>query len=194
MVHSQAKVEHPVRQGMWGMFEVFVDTMVVCTIMSLTIILSGAWNSGVEGAALSVSAYASVYGAIGAKFVAVAILLFGITTQTGWFLYYDVLLRHALKDNIALKNKIITCFKVVYPLPGLITIFYTVQNGLPTGFVWKVTDFFCAVPTTLNLICVIAMSGVYFNLVKDYKARYMGIGTVDPGFKVFFEKNPSGMD
>ena len=80
---------------------------------------------------------------------------------------------------------------VIYPLPSLITIFYTVQNGLPTGFVWKITDFFCAVPTTLNILCVIAMSGVYFKLVKDYKARYMGIGTVDPNFKVFYEKDPN---
>lgn len=50
MVHSQAKVEHPVRQGLWGMFEVFVDTMCVCTIMSLAIIMSGVWSSGSEGA------------------------------------------------------------------------------------------------------------------------------------------------
>ena len=57
--------------------------MVVCTIMYLAIIMSGVWSSGVQGAALSVSAFGSVYGNIGAKFVAVAILLFGITTQTG---------------------------------------------------------------------------------------------------------------
>ena len=106
-------------------------------------------------------------------------------------MYYDVLLRHALKNNIALKNKIITGFKVIYPLPSLITIFYTVQNGLPTGFVWKITDFFCAVPTTLNILCVIAMSGVYFKLVKDYKACYMGIGPVDPNFQVVYEKDPN---
>lgn len=192
MVHSQAKVEHPVRQGLWGMFEVFVDTMVVCTIMSLAIILSGVWSSGLEGAALSVAAFDTAYGSLGSKFVGIAILLFGITTQTGWFMYYDVLLRHALKNNIALKNKIITVFKVIYPLPSLITVFYTVQNGLPTGFVWQITDFFCAVPTTLNIICVIAMSGVYLKLVKDYKARYMGIGSVDPNFKVFYEENPNG--
>lgn len=190
MVHSQAKVEHPIRQGMWGMFEVFVDTMIVCTIMSLVIILSGAWSSGLQGATLSVSAFATLYGSVGAKFVAIAILLFGITTQTGWFMYYDVLLRHALKDNISLKNKIITFFKVIYPLPSLFTVFYTVKNGLPTGFVWKITDLFCAVPTTLNIICVIALSGVYFKLFKDYKARYMGIGKVDPNFKVFYEEPP----
>lgn len=189
MVHSQAHTEHPVRQGLWGMFEVFVDTMVVCTVMSLAIIVSGQWNSGLEGAALSVSAFGTVYGDIGQKLVAICILMFGLTTQTGWFMYYDVLLRHALKNNIALKNKIITFFRVIYPLPSLLTIFYTVHYGLPTGTVWLVTDFFCAVPTTLNIICVIAMSGVYFKLVKDYKARYMGIGKVDPSFKVFYEED-----
>lgn len=187
MIHSQAHVEHPVRQGLWGMFEVFMDTMVVCTVMSLAIILSGVWSSGLQGASMSVAAFGTLYGGLGSKFVGVAILLFGITTQTGWFLYYDVLLRHALNNNIPLKNKIIKAFRFVYPLPGLITIIYTTMNGLPTGTVWLLTDFLCAIPTTLNILCVIALSGVYFRLVKDYKARYMGIGTVDPAFKVFYE-------
>lgn len=79
----------------------------------------------------------------------------------------------------------------LYPVPGLITIIYTVSNGLPTGFVWQITDFFCAVPTMLNIICVLALSGVYFKLVKDYKARYMNIGIADPNFKPFFEEQPA---
>lgn len=190
MVHSQAKVEHPVRQGIWGMFEVFVDTIIVCTIMSLAIIMSGAWRSGIQGAALSVEAFATTYGSLGGKFVGIAILLFGITTQTGWFLYYDVLLRHALQKNISLKNKILAVFRAIYPLPSLIATFYTVKNGLPTGFIWKLTDFFCAVPTTLNILCVLAMSGLYFRLMKDYKARYMGIGELDPSFRPFYENPP----
>ena len=144
--YSQAHVEHPVRQGLSGMFEVFVDTMLVCTVMSLSIIVSGQWSSGLEGAALSVSAFDAVYGAIGAKLIAIAILLFGITTQTGWFMYYDVLLRHALSKNIALKNKILMFFRVIYPLLSLLTIFYTVHYGLPTGTVWLVTDFFSCCP------------------------------------------------
>lgn len=65
------------------MSEVFVDTMIACTLMSLAIILSSVWNSGVQGAALSVYAFGSVYRGIGAELVAVAILLFGLTTQTG---------------------------------------------------------------------------------------------------------------
>ncbi|NLY20239.1 MAG: sodium:alanine symporter family protein, partial [Tissierellia bacterium] len=134
MVHSQANVEHPFRQGIWGMFEVFVDTILVCTVMSLAIILSGQWSSGIQGAALSVSSFATLYGNYGAKFVAISILLFGITTQTGWFMYYDVLLRHALKNNIKLKNQILLFFRVIYPLPSLIMIVYATKYGLPTGF------------------------------------------------------------
>ena len=104
-------------------------------------------------------------------------------------MYYDVLLRHALSGNTALKNKILLVFRAIYPLPSLLTIFYTVHYGLPTGTVWVITDFFCAVPTTLNIICVLILSGDYFRLVKDFKARYMGIGKVDPNFKVFYEED-----
>ena len=191
MVHSQANVEHPVRQGLWGMFEVFIDTLVVCTIMSLAVIVTGVWNTGLEGATLSVAAFNTLYGHLGGKFASICILLFGITTQTGWFMYYDVLLRHALHGNIALKNKILNGFRVIYPLPSLLTIIYTTMYGLPAGAVWKVADFFCAVPTTLNIICVLLLSGTYFKLMKDYKARYMGIGKVDPNFKVFYEEDAS---
>lgn len=193
MVHSQAHVNHPIRQGIWGMFEVFVDTIIVCTVMSLAIIVSGVWSSGIEGASLSVAAFGTVYGQLGSKFVGIAILLFGLTTQTGWFMYYEVLLRHALSNNISLKNKIIAAFRIIYPLPGLLTTLYVVSRGLPTGFVWLLTDFFCAFPTTLNILCVMALSPVYFRLFKDYKARYMGIGKIDPNFKVFYEDNESNI-
>ena len=80
---------------------------------------------------------------------------------------------------------------MIYPLPSLLTIIYTTMYGLPAGAVWKVADFFCAVPTTLNIICVLLLSGTYFKLMKDYKARYMGIGKVDPNFKVFYEEDAS---
>lgn len=187
MIHSQTNVEHPIRQGIWGMFEVFVDTIIVCTMIALAIIVSGQWSSGLEGAALSISAFSVTYGKLGGYLVAISVLLFGLTTQTGWFTYYDVLLRHALKNNIKLKNKILKFFRWIYPLPGLITIAYATYYGMPTGTVWLIADFFMAVPTTLNIICVVALSGIYFKLMKDYKARYLGIGEIDPDFKVFYE-------
>lgn len=101
-----------------------------------------------------------------------------------------MLLRYFLKDNVALKNRILKGFRFLYPVPGLLTIIYTVSNGLPTGFVWQITDFFCAVLIMLNIIFVLALSDVYFKLVKDYKARFMEIGQVDPEFKPFYEEEP----
>ena len=65
----------------------------------------------------------------------------------------------------------------------------TVNYGASTSFVWTVTDLLCSVPTCLNIICVLLMSGTYFKIVRDYKARYMGIGKIDPSFQYFYEKD-----
>lgn len=187
MIHAQTEADHPVKQGLWGSMEVFIDTIVVCTATALALIVSGVWCSGSQGATLSIEAFNSVYGALGGKFVAIVLLLFGFTTQTGWFTYYEVLVRHATKGNVALKNRIIWIFRVLFPLPSLATIIYAANGGVTAGTVWSLADVLTAFPTIVNLICIVCLSGTYFKLVKDYKARYLGIGQVDPDFKVFYE-------
>ncbi len=186
MIHSQAYVEHPVKQGLWGMFEVFIDTVVICTIMSLVIITSGEWTTGLQGASLSISAFGTVYGNIGAQFVAIVVLLFGITTHSGWFTYYDSVLRHALQNNVELKNKIMFVFKIIYPVPALAAIYFATQ-GISTAQIWAFTDFFGVLYPIINIIVVVVLSKTVFTLFKDYKARYMGIGTVDPNTRLFYE-------
>ncbi len=186
MIHSQAYVEHPVKQGLWGMFEVFIDTVVICTIMSLVIITSGEWTTGLQGASLSISSFATVYGDIGGQFVAIVVLLFGITTHSGWFTYYDSVLRHAFRNNIELKNKIMFVFKIIYPVPALFAIYFATQ-GISTAQIWAFTDFFGVLYPIINIIVVVVLSKTVFKLFKDYKARYMGIGTVDPSIKLFYE-------
>lgn len=187
MIHSQACVDHPVKQGLWGMFEVFIDTIVICSLMSLVILTSGVWQSGLTGSALSIAAFSTVYGSIGAKFVAILILLFGITTHSGWFTYYDNILRFALKDNIELKNKILFGFKIIYPLPALFAI-WAASEGISTAQIWSFIDFFGVLHPSINMITVVLLSKTFFKLFKDYKARYMGIGKVDPDFKLFYEE------
>ena len=83
LVHCAANVEEPVQQGMWGMFEVFADTMVVCTLTALVVLTSGlvdldtgAALTGVEGSALVGQAFSTVFGAFGPQFIAVSVLLF----------------------------------------------------------------------------------------------------------------------
>lgn len=94
MVHSSSNVKEPVRQGMWGIFEVFADTIVVCTLTAFCILSSGLVDletgqmlTDIEGSGLVGQAFAGVFGSIGPKFIAVAILLFAYSTVLGWSHY-----------------------------------------------------------------------------------------------------------
>ena len=94
MVHSNSNVKEPVRQGMWGIFEVFADTIVVCSLTAFAILSSGLVDletgqmiSENAGSGLVGEAFATVFGSIGPKFIAIAILLFAYSTVLGWSHY-----------------------------------------------------------------------------------------------------------
>lgn len=99
MIHSTAKTAHPVKQGMWGAMEVFADTIIVCSITAFTIIITGAWSSGLDGAALTLSAFEIGIGEFGRNIITISIFLFGLTTSTGWYTYYEILLRHVFNNE-----------------------------------------------------------------------------------------------
>src|SRR5918999_268025 len=88
MVHSTANTDHPVRQGLYGIFEVFVDTVLICTTTGLVILVSGAWQSGTTGAALSAQAFSTrLPGTGGNIFVTTSPVLFAFSTLIGWSYY-----------------------------------------------------------------------------------------------------------
>ncbi|MBR4411299.1 MAG: sodium:alanine symporter family protein [Firmicutes bacterium] len=187
MVHAGADTDHPVKQGLMGAFEVFMDTMVVCTMTGLVVISTGFWNSGLQGATLTLTAFESGMGYFGRVLVAVSIFLFGLTTSTGWFTYYSVILKHWLGNNkkvLAIAEKI---FILGTPLWGMaVTLANVYANGTPAQL-WTICDFTTIVPTFVNVVTLFMLSGTFIKLLKDYKARYMGIGEVDPEMELFFE-------
>ena len=187
MVHASAKTDHPVKQGLMGAFEVFMDTMVVCTLTGLVIIATGLWNSGLQGATLTLTAFESGMGYLGRVLVAISIFLFGLTTSTGWFTYYSVILKHWLGN----KKKVLAVAEKIFifgtPIWGmLVTILNVYSDGTPAQL-WTICDFTTIVPTFFNVITLFALSGTFVKLLKDYKARYMGIGEVDPDMVIFYE-------
>lgn len=194
MIHSTARTDHPVRQGLWGVFEVFVDTIIVCSITALVIILTGAWESGATGATLTLSAFEMEIGKVGRYIVAVSVFLFGLTTTTGWYAYYEILLRHLFKKRINLKDKILLVYKWVYPVPGIIMVLLAVYGELPGDILWLFADFTSAIPTFVNVLVILILSPTFIKLVKDYNARILGIGIVDKNFKVFYEDNSVGIN
>lgn len=187
MIHSTAKTDHPIKQGLWGSFEVFVDTMVVCTITALVIVITGTWSSGLAGATLTLTAFETGIGFFGRVIVTIGVFLFGLTTAGGWYSYYEILLRHLFKENVEAKNKVLKVYKVVYSLPGFLLVVYAVLNGMPGQDVWNFADITSAIPTFINVVVILILSPRYFQLLKDYKARYLGIGQVDLSFQPFYE-------
>ena len=188
MVHASAKTDHPVKQGLMGAFEVFMDTIVVCSMTGLVVIVTGFWSSGLQGATLTLTAFESGMGYFGRILIAVSIFLFGLTTSTGWFTYYSVILKHWLGNNkkiLAIAEKV---FILGTPLWGMaVTLANVYADGTPAQL-WTICDFTTIVPTFVNVVTLFMLSGTFVKLLKDYKARYMGIGEVEPEMDLFFEE------
>jgi len=186
MIHASAKTRHPVEQGLWGTFEAFFDTMVICTITGLSVVLSGCWTDGSTGGTLALNAFSNGFGAVGGMILAVIMIIFTVTTGGGWFTYYMALLQHLFKKESTLKTVVVKIFYAFRSLPGFLWTVYLVKTN-NQGFIWTLVDITSAIPTFINVAVILLLSGQYFKLLKDYKARYMGIGTVDPGAKLFYE-------
>ncbi|MBT2215588.1 sodium:alanine symporter family protein [Virgibacillus dakarensis] len=193
MVHSTAKTDHPVKQGIWGAFEVFVDTIIVCSITAFTIIITGKWATGLSGAELTLSAFEAGVGDFGRIIITLSIFLFGLTTTSGWYLYYEILLRHLFKNkNVKIKKWFLKFFNWFYPIPGTLMVIYAVSFGLPGQTIWYFADITSAIPTFINVVVILILSKKFFALLHDYKARYLGIGKIDPDFALFYEDEKKG--
>ena len=113
-------------------------------------------------------------------------VIFTVTTSGGWFTYYLAILEHLYKKEGLMKDIVMKLFYAVRALPGLLWTIYLVKTN-NQGFIWTVVDITSAIPTFVNVAVVLMLSGQYFKLLKDYKARYLGIGKVDKNTCLFYE-------
>lgn len=187
MVHATSIVDHPVEQGMWGCFEVFVDTIIVCSGTALAILASGLWDSGLTSATLTLTAFEQEIGLAGRVIIAISMYLFAFTTGTGWYTYYDTLIRHAFQHDTPVRRGFLAMIKYGNAVPGWLLVVLSTRFDVTSGAVWGLVDVGTAVPTFANLITLLILCPRFFKLIKDYKARYMGIGEVDPEFLIWYE-------
>lgn len=188
MIHASSKVDHPIKQGILGVFEVFVDTIVICSITALVVIITGQWSSGLDGATLTLSAFEVGMGK-GARIVmSIGVFLFGITTTSGIYAQMEVIVRYLL-GNSSKKDLVLNIYKWSYPIPSLALVFIAVYYKFPGTVIWLFSDASTALPIFANVLSLIILSPKFIELLKDYKARYMGICEIDPDFKVFYEEN-----
>ena len=193
LIHGSADTVHPVRQGLWGAVEVFCDTIIVCTCSGLAILATGTWTSGTKGAALGVLAYTDAFGNFGKYFLGVMTILFAFTTSTTWYLFYQNILSYLLKKQPKVLNIVHKAFAVAFPLIMLGNAALVYFTNSDAALFWTIVSIVTAFPLFFNGIALFALRKKFWALLNDYKARYMGIGEVDPNFIVFAEDDPEVM-
>lgn len=162
IAHAAAETKGPVQQGLYGIFEVFIDTILICTLTGLTIIVSGVdINFGVKpGSELITNAFATVFGGQFASFfVAIALMLFAFSTILGWALYGSRCVEY-LFGLKAIK---------VYQFLYIITV--VVGATISLDIVWDVADTFNGLMAIPNFIALFALSGVVAKLTKEYFSK-----------------------
>ena len=161
IAHACADTHKPVKQGMFGIFEVFADTIVICTLTALVILCSGTPVSygAAAGAELTISGFTTTYGGWASIFTAVALCCFAFSTIIGWGLYgsrFLVFLCHS--------DKVAKPFFVVYSFVSILGA--TVDLGL----LWSIADTFNGLMSIPNLIALLLLSGTVVKLTKEFFA------------------------
>lgn len=155
IAHAAATTDHPVRQGLWGIFEVFMDTIVICTLTALSIMMSGVWNSGATGSALTTAAFDSAM-PFGGVIVSIGILLFAFSTILGWAYYGEKCIEFIAGP------KSIFFYRLVYiPLIAVGAV-----GGLHT--LWDLSDTLNGLMAIPNLIGLLLLSPIVIKRTKEF--------------------------
>ena len=169
MVHSNSDVKEPVKQGMWGIFEVFADTFIVCTMTALVVLTSGYIDletglvlDGVEDATLVAKSFSNVFGIGGEWFIAIAILLFAFTTVLGWSHYGSKAVEYLFGSVGTIAAKV---YKVIFVL--MIVLGAIMESSLA----WDISDTFNGFMMIPNLIGVVSLCPMVMKITDNYVAR-----------------------
>ena len=159
IVHSAADVSDSATQGMWGITEVFTDTVLMCTLTSLALLTSGTWNTALSPTQVNSAAFGTVMGNLSPKFVSASLCVFAFATVIGWAYYGEKAAEYAFGE------KAITPYRAVY----LICIVIGAVAKLET--VWALSDIFNALMAIPNLAAIIKLRKKAVQPITDCTAR-----------------------
>lgn len=155
IAHATAKTDHPVKQGLWGIFEVFIDTLVIASITGLAIITTGVWQEGYTGVALTTAAFNKVI-PFGGAIVSIGILLFAYSTILGWAYYGEKAAEYLFGEG----------FVKYYRMIWVPLVFLGSVASL--DLVWGIADTLNGLMIIPNLVGILGLSGVVIKLTKEY--------------------------
>lgn len=155
IAHAAAKTNNPVAQGLVGMLGTFIDTLIVCSITGLAIIVSGEWTSGATGAELTSNAFGTAI-PFGNYIVAISLTIFAFTTILGWSVYGEKCVQYFFG------------VKAIIPFRVLWILIVPVGAVGSLEFIWLLADTMNALMAIPNLIAIVLLSPVVFKLTREY--------------------------
>lgn len=159
MVHASASTDHPVRQGVYGIFEVFVDTVIVCMLTGMVVLLTGAWTSGVNGAALSAKAFEiGLPGEWGHLVVSTGLITFAFSTIVGWAFYGETGITYLFGVKAQLP----------YRLLWVVFVYLGAMGSLQV--VWGIADTLNGLMAIPNLVAIALSIGLVRRLTREFFA------------------------
>ncbi len=172
---AAAKTNEPVRQGLVSMTGTFLDTIVVCAMTGMTIMVTGSWDKGLEGVDVTINAFQTGLpwsSSTGAFILMMSLAFFAFTTILGWDYYSERCLEYLTGKNL----RALSVFRWLYILAVLIGPFLTLS------FVWTFADIFNGLMAIPNLIALVVLNGVVVAESRSYFKR-LNTGQLDDGFR-----------
>lgn len=155
-VHATAVTDHPIRQGMWGIVEVFIDTIIICNLTAFSILTSGVWSNGETGAVLTFTAFRTTWGNFAMALVCIAVVLFTYSSYLGFFIEYKTSINYIFGEKA---EKILQWF---YFIPPLISVI------MPIEAIWTMADMATGFLVVPNMIAIVALSETFIKLFKEF--------------------------
>lgn len=161
LAHSSVTINHPVKQGLWGIVEVFVNSFVICTMTALVVLCTGVWTSGETSSALTSLAFGTAFHNMtaGTIFVSVIIAFFAFTTALVNVYYGEICIAIFGGKRFAIPYRILGCIFAVIGAVGSLSM------------LWNLFDFFFGICTVCNLAVCFAMRKKIGALIQDYLNR-----------------------
>jgi AGCS family alanine or glycine:cation symporter len=171
IAHATATTDHPVRQGLWGILEVFIDTIVMCTLTALAIMATGVWSSGATGATLTMAAFETVFGTtLGFSIVVLSMVLTAYDTNLAWCFYGETCSAFLFGRGKGTRT--------IYRFIWLPFILIGAIGGLEA--IWGVSDTLNGMMAIPNVIALFALGGVVAKLTKQFFGGYYQSGSTGP--------------
>ena len=155
IAHAAAETNSPVRQGTIAMLGTFIDTLIICTMTGLVLVVTGAWSTDLQGAAMTLQVFDSSL-PFGGDILSLCIALFAFTTMLGWSYYGERCAQFLLGP------------KVVLPFRALWVVGIFLGTQMSLGLVWKMSDALNGMMAIPNLIALLLLSPVVFKLTRQY--------------------------